>query len=85
VLIFTHFCQKSVRFYEFLLIFASFCSFFTHIFLAHLAQIPQIHALTPNFDPKSNIRTEMNLKNQKKPQFSLKFPRRVSENKCPFT
>ncbi len=57
----------------------------TFFHLIHLAHTPQANIETPIIDPITNIHPEMNLKKLKKPQFSLKFPRRVSEMKCPFT
>ena len=51
----------------------SLCSFyhvFWRVFLAYITQASQTNAPTPIIDSKTNIRTEMNLKNLKK----LNFP-----------
>jgi len=63
---------KKLNFSEFIEIYANLCYFFDvfrRIFLAHIAHAPQIDTPTPIFSPKTNIRSEMNLKNLKKPQF----------------
>ncbi len=60
---------KSAHLYEFMPNFCQFMLIFYRFFLLYLAYTLHINIPTPIFDPKTNIRTKMNLKNLKKPNF----------------
>ncbi len=85
---FYEFLPKKLNFSEFIEIYANFSQFlrvFRRIFLAHIAQAPQVDTPTPIFDSLTRIRPwnqKKNLKNPKFPPiFKIPFLRNVNLRK----